>query len=302
MKKIIFTSLLIFSIPIMLMGCSKDKVIIESKAGEIHKEEFHNKMEETVGDYVLKQMILEKLLENKYKVSEKELNETIDDFKKEQGIESEEDLKTLLKEKKVTYDLFKKEMKFNTLLKKAMLDDIENLDKLKKELFEQQKTQAKVSHILVDSEEKAKEILEQLKKDSSEENFVKLAKLYSIDHTSAQSGGDLGFLSQSNALDETFKKAAFSLKKDELSEVVQSQFGYHIIKITETKALSLKELEPSIEKQILENHAPNVMELYDILSKEYDIQVKDEKYETFIKSELPTDEQKEDESNTKDSK
>ena len=81
------------------------------------------------------------------------------------------------------------------------------------------------SHILVKKEALANEILEKLNRG---ESFGKLAEQFSIDG-SRKSGGDLGFFGR-GAMVREFEKAAFSLKKGEISGIVRTQYGYHIIK------------------------------------------------------------------------
>jgi len=81
------------------------------------------------------------------------------------------------------------------------------------------------AHILVDKESKAKEVLEKLK---NGESFSKLAQEYSID-SSRKRGGDLGYFGRGVMVKE-FENAAFSLKPGEVSGIVKTQFGYHIIK------------------------------------------------------------------------
>ena len=84
------------------------------------------------------------------------------------------------------------------------------------------------SHILVEKESTAREVVERLGKG---EGFSKLAMQYSIDGTRKR-GGDLGFFRRGQMVKE-FEKAAFSLNKGEVSGIVKTQFGFHIIKRTE---------------------------------------------------------------------
>ncbi|MGC8568097.1 MAG: peptidylprolyl isomerase [Candidatus Micrarchaeia archaeon] len=81
------------------------------------------------------------------------------------------------------------------------------------------------AHILVAKEATAKEILDKLSKG---ESFSKLAEQYSID-SSRKRGGDLGIFSRGQMV-KPFEEAAFKLKKGEISGIVKTQFGYHIIK------------------------------------------------------------------------
>jgi peptidyl-prolyl cis-trans isomerase C len=96
----------------------------------------------------------------------------------------------------------------------------------------------KVRQILVPTEPEAKAILAQLKKG---EDFSKLAKEKSKD-PSSQRGGDLGWVTQGR-MDPAFEKAAFALKKGELSGIVKSSFGYHIIICDDIEAKKEKKLE-----------------------------------------------------------
>ncbi|MCL5100628.1 MAG: peptidyl-prolyl cis-trans isomerase [Candidatus Marsarchaeota archaeon] len=81
------------------------------------------------------------------------------------------------------------------------------------------------AHILVEKESLAKEILEKIK---NGESFSKMAEQYSIDG-SKRRGGDLGFFGKGMMVAD-FEKAAFALQKGEVSGVIKTQFGYHIIK------------------------------------------------------------------------
>ena len=66
------------------------------------------------------------------------------------------------------------------------------------------------------------------------EDFKVLATLYSDDTESAKNGGELGFVGRGELVSE-FESAAFALKGDEISEVIETQFGYHIIQLIERR-------------------------------------------------------------------
>ena len=84
------------------------------------------------------------------------------------------------------------------------------------------------SHILVEKQSVALEIAEKLK---NGESFAKMAEQYSMDG-SRKRGGDLGFFGRGVMVRE-FEDAAFKLEKGQVSGLVKTQFGYHIIKRTE---------------------------------------------------------------------
>jgi len=94
-------------------------------------------------------------------------------------------------------------------------------------------SQVRVSHILVKDEALAKSLREQLREDPSK--FEDVAKANSTDTATAARGGDLGFFGQGRMVAE-FEQAAFALERPgDISEVVKSPFGYHIIKMAERK-------------------------------------------------------------------
>ena len=81
------------------------------------------------------------------------------------------------------------------------------------------------AHILVAKESQAKEVLEKLSKG---ESFGRLAEQYSMDG-GGKNGGDLGYFGRGMMVKE-FERAAFALEKGQVSGIVKTQFGYHIIK------------------------------------------------------------------------
>lgn len=85
----------------------------------------------------------------------------------------------------------------------------------------------KASHILVKKKSLAEELLQQLK---AGEKFSKLAKQHS-ECPSGKRGGNLGFFTRGQMV-KPFENAAFNLKKGEISDIVKTDFGYHIIKRT----------------------------------------------------------------------
>ena len=103
--------------------------------------------------------------------------------------------------------------------------------------------------------ERAAQILAQLRK--SPGSFAELAKKNSGDPGSASQGGDLGFFSRGMMV-RAFEDAAFGLKPNQISDLVESDFGFHIIKITGIKAGKMKSLElarPEIERELRKQRA-----------------------------------------------
>jgi len=107
-------------------------------------------------------------------------------------------------------------------------------------------TQIHASHILVKDEDTAKQILAEVKEHP--EKFAALAKEKSTDTGSAQKGGDLGMFGQGRMVPD-FEKVAFALQPGQTSDVVKTQYGYHIINVSERKEGERKPFE-SVKEQI----------------------------------------------------
>ncbi len=108
----------------------------------------------------------------------------------------------------------------------------------------------KARHILVEKEDEAKAIIERLKKG---EKFEDIAKKMSKDPGSGANGGDLDWAGASNYVPE-FSQAMVKLEKGQMTqEPVKSQFGYHIIRVDDTrdaKLPSFDEVKPQIAQQM----------------------------------------------------
>ena len=103
----------------------------------------------------------------------------------------------------------------------------------------------------------AQKILDEAKKGK---NFAELAKKYSQDEASAKKGGELGFFSQKQ-MEQAFSDAAFALKPGEISDLVRTPYGFHIIKseeIAEARTAPLEEVKGDIERDIKSQGAQDI--------------------------------------------
>ena len=129
-------------------------------------------------------------------------------------------------------------------------------------------TKLQMSQIVIEpelSEDKKNSIKEKLngfrKRIYNGEDFKVLATLYSDDVVSANNGGELGFMQRGDLVPE-FERAAFKLKKDEISEVVESKFGYHIIQMIERRGEQINVrhilIKPKFSSLSLQNARENI--------------------------------------------
>ncbi|MVW72471.1 peptidylprolyl isomerase [Bordetella sp. 15P40C-2] len=122
-------------------------------------------------------------------------------------------------------------------------------NKLKTQQGDQQ--EYKVRHILVEDEKTANDLLAQIKKDKKK--FAELAKKNSKDPGSGANGGELGWASPSNYV-QPFAETVSSLKKGQLADKpVQTQFGWHIIQVEDTRPVEfppLAQVRPQIEEML----------------------------------------------------
>lgn len=123
-----------------------------------------------------------------------------------------------------------------------------------------------VSHILVDTEEEAKEIKKQL---NEGKDFAELAKEKSKDEGSAANGGSLGERTLNVPFVAEFLEAMKSLKAGEVSEPVKTQFGYHIIWV-KSIADNIDDLKETIQSKLLE---PKFQQYVNDLYKNSDVEI-----------------------------
>lgn len=159
------------------------------------------------------------------------------------------------------------EIAIQQTIQQEVVDKIEVTDEEAQAYYDQQSEQfneperIRASHILIQvapeatQEEKdtAKQKIEEVLAMAKEgQDFVELAKTHS-EGPSNVNGGDLGFFSR-DMMVKPFEDAAFALGIDEISDVVETQFGYHIIKVTEKKdprTMSFEEVKEQLKNGLL---------------------------------------------------
>ncbi|WP_416654765.1 peptidylprolyl isomerase [Bacillus amyloliquefaciens] len=285
MKKIAIAAITATSV-LALSACSSgdNDVIAKTDAGNVTKGELYTNMKKTAGASVLTQLVQEKVLAKKYKVSDKEIDNKLKEYKTQLG-----DQYSALKQQ-YGEDYLKDQVKYELLAQKAAKDNIKVTDSDTKEYYDGLKGKIRASHILVADKKTADEVEKKLKKG---EKFETLAKEYSTD-SSKDNGGDLGWFDK-KSMDETFSKAAFGLKVGQVSDPVKTKFGYHIIKKTEERGKyddMKKELKEEVLKQKLNDNSAVQAAIQKVMKKA-DVKVEDKDLkDTFNTSTSTTSESK----------
>lgn len=277
MKKSLFALTLAASLGLAACSNTSD-VVVTSTAGDITQAEFYEEIKRLAGlpsmEGLLEQVVLEKVLNEKYEVTDKEIDKEFKKYEEQYGDQFE----ALLSQSGFTEDTFKDNLRFDVLKNKAIAENIEVTDKEIKAYYEQAKYELNGRHILVETEEEAKAIIEELKGGA---DFAKLAKEKSTDTASGEKGGELGWFTV-GAMVPAFNDAAYALELNTISEPVQSDYGFHIIEITDKREVegfgSLEDEKKSIKEKIMDT---KILEadweaIKAELVKEAKVEVKDE--------------------------
>jgi len=214
------------------------ETILASFSGQtITLGEFNQLWEQVPEDYKLqldKSMLLDQMISEKILIQEAN------------NMGLEKDNEVLEQIKKMTEQIL-----VQVLIQREILDKVAVNDEEVSQYYEQnkdsftEKEQIHLYNILLESEEEAQDILEQLKLGG---DFIEIAKEKSTGPSAAQ-GGDLGYLTKGTMIPE-IEEVVFALEAEELSEVVKTDYGFHIFKITEKKPETVRTLEEAKEEII----------------------------------------------------
>lgn len=283
------------ALTVFLVGCSGTTTTDTTNKGTINKSEIVATVGDVeitraeFGDFLIAQygpkaidtLIAEKIIEleaekQKVKVTQEEVDTEYQSYAADFG--GEESLENMLEAYDVNPETLKSDIKRFLLTMKVMEKELGIKEQDIKEYFEKnkkafsQQEEVKASHILVEDEKLAKDIIKKLDKG---EDFAELAKEHSIDGTKDK-GGDLGYFGKGVMVEE-FEKAAFSMKVGEYSKKpVKSQFGYHIIKVTdkqESKDAKFEDVKAEVKDALLREKAEKELDDW-LLEKREEYKVK----------------------------
>ena len=274
----------------------------------------------TVNDLIIRELLTQEADKRKLSVSDKEIKSKLTEIMDKVGGKARFEQSLALNN--LNKDSFSDMLKFD-MLKEKLVNNLSGVKKVNEGVIKdfyvknqdkhfKKPEQVKASHILISASEsdirsrieaegkkisadelnkkikaemdaaknKAEKILAEVK--AKPDKFAVLAKKESQDPSSAEKGGDLGFFDNKQMVKE-FSKVAFSIKPGEISDLVKTEFGYHIIKVVDRKKAGLvpfDEVKPQIAKyleqqtkmqsiqKLIESSRNNAKIVY--LDKEYD--------------------------------
>ncbi|RLL45006.1 foldase [Oceanobacillus piezotolerans] len=292
MKKVAIALALSASV-LTLTACNSDgadsEVVAETAAGDITKEEFYEELKSRNGEAVLEELVTVKVLEDNYEVSEEDVDNEVQYMKDMYGDQYD----MLIQQQFGGEENFRNIIYISLLQEQAAAEGIEITDEELQEKYDRSLKEIDAQHILVADEETAKEVKQKLDDGG---DFAELAKEYSTDGT-AQDGGNLGYFSTGDMVPE-FEDAAYSMKVGEISDPVQTQYGYHIIKVndirdTEEEVGEFEEVKDELRRELVAQQvdATKLQEKINSLIEEAEVDIKIDEYKDMFKEEPAQEEE-----------
>ncbi|MDI6711057.1 MAG: peptidylprolyl isomerase [Bacillota bacterium] len=233
------------TVSIWLWWSSQDQALALVNGEKLTKEQLYREMYDSIGAetqeaLIDKMLVLQEGKKNKVNVTAEEVEAELSKLKDMWGVSSDAEVEQLLALQggSTTLEKLEEQITLWLTVRHILAPTIKLSDQEIQQYFADHQDefgepeQVKVRHILVTTEEEAKSILKELR---SGADFAKVAREKSIDPGSASGGGDLGFIKRGEMVPE-FEAAAFALAEGEVSDIVKSEHGYHIIQVLEKKA------------------------------------------------------------------
>ncbi|WP_210618513.1 peptidylprolyl isomerase [Mammaliicoccus lentus] len=271
------------------------ETLIETKAGDVSSQDVLDKMGSDEVAQNAFQIVLNKVLKDKYedKVDTKKLDKQVDKQIEQYG--GKKKFEEALQQEKpgATLKDFKESQKTSKYQEEFINDSIKVSDK---EIEENAK---KGSHILIkvksedskdglsdkEAKKKADDLLKKIK--DNPDDFDKIAKEETQDEGTKDKNGSLGFVLKGQ-MDEAFEKSLFKLKDGEISDVVKSQYGYHIIRADKGEAS--KKQKESLKEQYrqmkIQKEPKLIIDAYKKLLDEYKVDYKDKDIKKSIEDNI----------------
>ncbi|GAE35672.1 peptidylprolyl isomerase [Halalkalibacter akibai] len=290
MKKMMFATIGLACLT-ALAACNNDEAATNGSAvavvdgQEITEAEFVDTLKTRYGDqtleFMIQEIVLNQVIED-LEITEEELEDELIKLRTEMGVEDNDALIAALQTQFnlpfETMDEFIEEyLRPHVAVQKLATEGVEITEEDKIAFYEENEAQfpeqVRASHILVEDEQTAAEVMEKIE---AGEDFAELAIEYSTDPGSGPRGGDLNFFGKGQMV-APFEEAAFSLAIDEISEPVESEFGYHIIKVTDRRD-SYEDYADQIEQTLLAQQSKSRDAVMEEIMAQADIKIKDSQF------------------------
>lgn len=286
---------------LLLAGCSTSPEVASTEAGRVREDELYERMKNemtqsgmTYGEQMLQQILLEDILENAYsdEVSDEDVEEYFE--REAEMFGGVEEFEELLEMQGMSADDVRENLRSTLYVRRAIEDHVDITEEDIEQAYEEYQINSTVAHILVEEEELAEDIISQLN-DGAE--FGDLVEEHSVDYGTVPAGGEIELVPGQTVPE--FEEAAVELEEGEITqEPVESQFGYHVIKMVEVgEKGSLEEERETIENLLIEsylNDAAVVQEAVSVLVQDANVQIADDELsgalqQFLVPSPEPTD-------------
>lgn len=243
---------------------------------ELNKEQLMNVAEQLIDHKIL----LDRAVSTDTEVPDEQLEAAMNDIKSR--YQSPEEFEQALKQSLLTYESLEENIKKNLALqnfiKNEFIDKTVISDEDAEKYYDSYKDkftadeQVRASHILVDDKEKAEKIKSDIDNGA---NFAEVAKAESS-CPSKEAGGDLGYFGKGMMVKE-FEDACFNTESGTITDPIKTQFGYHIINVTEKKeagVMDFTEVKDQLKSEIQRTVVnEKITKQVNELKKDYDINI-----------------------------
>lgn len=268
---------------LLLAGCASSPEVASTVAGRVREDELYERMKNevtqsgmTFGEQMLQQILLEDILDHAYgdEVSDEDIDAELErEAEPYGGIEEFEEMIAM---QGMSLDDVRNSVRTSLQVRAAIKDHVEITEEDIEEAYENYAIDSTVAHILVEDLGLAEEIIDELNDGA---DFGELVAEHTLDTGTIESDGEL-VLEPGRFVPE-FEEAAMELEEGEFTqEPVESQFGYHIIKLVEEgEKGTLEEERETIEAMILDSYMQDqavVQEAIGELVRNANVQISDE--------------------------
>ncbi|GAB2478855.1 posttranslocation chaperone PrsA2 [Alkalibacterium psychrotolerans] len=268
---------------LLLAGCQSSPEVASTEAGRVREDDLYERMKNettqsgmTFGEQMLQQILLEDILEDAYgdQISDDDVEAELEREAEQYG--GIDEFEQMLEMQGMSMEDVRTSVRTSLQVRAAISDHVEVSEEEIEEAYENYAIDATVAHILVEDLGLAEELIEELNDGA---DFGELVAEHTMDTGTIETDGELPL--EPGRFVPEFEEAAMELEEGEITqEPVESQFGYHIIKMVEMgEKGSLEEERDQIEDMILDNYMQDqmvVQEAIGQLVRDANVQIADE--------------------------